>query len=57
MHTGFQGAVLDGRDVGTVLCPDAPVKLFVIASAEVSPAEQVLLHSMARKGERSRQAV
>ncbi|RMA43980.1 (d)CMP kinase [Rhodophyticola porphyridii] len=29
------GAVLDGRDVGTVICPDARVKLFVTASAEV----------------------
>jgi cytidylate kinase len=29
-----QGAVLDGRDIGTVVCPDAPVKLFVTASAE-----------------------
>lgn len=29
------GAVLDGRDIGTVICPDAQVKLFVIASAEV----------------------
>ncbi len=28
------GAVLDGRDIGTVVCPDATVKLFVIASAE-----------------------
>jgi len=28
------GAVLDGRDIGTVICPDAPAKLFVIASAE-----------------------
>lgn len=26
------GAVLDGRDIGTVICPDAQVKLFVIAS-------------------------
>ncbi|HYX00534.1 MAG TPA: d(CMP) kinase [Reyranella sp.] len=26
------GAVLDGRDIGTVICPDAPVKLFVTAS-------------------------
>ena len=25
------GAVLDGRDIGTVICPDAPVKLFVTA--------------------------
>ncbi|MEJ6397099.1 (d)CMP kinase [Yoonia sp. 208BN28-4] len=28
------GAVLDGRDIGTVICPDAHVKLFVTASAE-----------------------
>ena len=28
------GAVLDGRDIGTVICPDAPVKLFVTASQE-----------------------
>jgi CMP/dCMP kinase len=27
-----QGAVLDGRDIGTVIFPDAPVKLFVTAS-------------------------
>ena len=26
------GAVLDGRDIGTVICPDAQVKLFVVAS-------------------------
>lgn len=29
------GAVLDGRDIGTVICPDAPVKLFITASAEI----------------------
>ncbi|SDR61635.1 cytidylate kinase [Rhizobiales bacterium GAS191] len=28
------GAVLDGRDIGTVICPDADVKLFVTASPE-----------------------
>jgi len=28
------GAVLDGRDIGTVVCPEAPVKLFVTASLE-----------------------
>ncbi|MDV7339937.1 (d)CMP kinase [Terasakiella sp. A23] len=32
---GKAGAVLDGRDIGTVVCPDAPVKLFVTASTEV----------------------
>ena len=29
------GAVLDGRDIGTVICPQAEVKLFITASAEV----------------------
>jgi cytidylate kinase len=28
------GAVLDGRDIGTVICPDAAIKLFVTASPE-----------------------
>nr|WP_272213271.1 (d)CMP kinase [Marinicella sp. W31]MDC2879219.1 (d)CMP kinase [Marinicella sp. W31] len=30
-----RGAVLDGRDIGTVVCPDAPVKLYVTADAQV----------------------
>lgn len=29
------GTVLDGRDIGTVVCPDAAVKLYVTASADV----------------------
>ncbi|MGD9668506.1 MAG: (d)CMP kinase [Hyphomicrobiaceae bacterium] len=29
------GAVLDGRDIGTVVCPDADVKIFVSADVEV----------------------
>lgn len=29
-----QGAVLDGRDIGTVVCPKASVKLFITASSE-----------------------
>jgi len=32
--TDPQGAVLDGRDIGTVVCPDAGVKLFITASSE-----------------------
>ncbi|MDX1581464.1 MAG: (d)CMP kinase [Alphaproteobacteria bacterium] len=28
---GKKGAVLDGRDVGTVICPDAQIKLYVVA--------------------------
>lgn len=30
-----KGAVLDGRDIGTVICPDAPVKFFVTADVEI----------------------
>jgi len=33
--TPAKGAILDGRDIGTVVCPDAQVKLFLSASAEV----------------------
>jgi cytidylate kinase len=35
------GAVLDGRDIGTVIAPDANVKLFVTASAEVRAQRRV----------------
>lgn len=30
-----QGAILDGRDIGTVICPDAQLKLFITADLEV----------------------
>ena len=36
------GAVLDGRDIGTVVCPDADVKIFVTASAEVRARRRFL---------------
>jgi cytidylate kinase len=32
---GASGAVLDGRDIGTVIAPDADVKLFITASPEI----------------------
>lgn len=31
---GARGAVLDGRDIGTVVCPEATLKLFITASLE-----------------------
>ena len=34
------GAVLDGRDIGTVICPDADVKIFVTASPQVRAARR-----------------
>jgi cytidylate kinase len=38
---GGKGAVLDGRDIGTVVCPDAGIKLFVTASAETRAARRL----------------
>lgn len=37
---GERGAVLDGRDIGTVICPAADVKLFVTARPEVRAARR-----------------
>jgi cytidylate kinase len=34
------GAVLDGRDIGTVVCPDAEVKIYVTASPDVRAARR-----------------
>ena len=33
--TPAKGAVLDGRDIGTVICPEAPVKIFLTANSEI----------------------
>ena len=38
---GALGAVLDGRDIGTVVCPEATVKLFVTASIEARAARRL----------------
>jgi cytidylate kinase len=45
------GAVLDGRDIGTVICPDAKVKLYVTASAEVRAERRYL--ELSAKGDAS----
>jgi cytidylate kinase len=36
------GAVLDGRDIGTVIAPGADVKLFIVASPEVRAARRLI---------------
>ena len=36
------GAVLDGRDIGTVICPDADVKIFVVADPHVRARRRTL---------------
>ena len=33
--TPLKGAILDGRDIGTVVCPDAQIKLFLTARPEI----------------------
>ena len=38
---GVTGAILDGRDIGTVICPDATYKFFVNAEVEVRAARRV----------------
>ena len=62
------GAVLDGRDIGTVICPDADVKIFVVAAPEVrarrraaelkaagQPADEAaILEDIRRRDERDR---
>ncbi len=37
---GKKGAVLDGRDIGTVVCPQADIKIFVTASPEARAARR-----------------
>lgn len=44
------GAVLDGRDIGSVICPQADVKIFVIAAPEVRAARRV--REMMERGEK-----
>jgi cytidylate kinase len=46
-----EGAVLDGRDIGTVICPDAPVKIFVTASPETRAQRRAL--ELGARGEKA----
>jgi cytidylate kinase len=62
------GAVLDGRDIGTVVCPDADVKLFIVADTRVrarrrylelaakglAASEEEIYEDLARRDERDR---
>ncbi|MBN8980265.1 MAG: (d)CMP kinase, partial [Rhizobiales bacterium] len=51
---GPPGAVLDGRDIGTVICPDAHVKIFVVADPEVRARRRTL--EMRARGEAADEA-
>jgi CMP/dCMP kinase len=46
-----EGAVLDGRDIGTVICPSARVKIFVTASPETRAQRRAL--ELAKRGEKT----
>ncbi len=50
------GAVLDGRDIGTVICPQAPAKLFVFATPEAR-AERRWRQLLARGETVTREAI
>jgi cytidylate kinase len=50
------GAVLDGRDIGTVICPNADVKIFVLADPKVR-ARRRTLEARARGEEADEAAV
>jgi len=50
-----KGAVLDGRDIGTVICPHADVKIFVTASPEARARRRTL--EIAGRGEPADEAV
>lgn len=45
------GSVLDGRDIGTVICPEAPVKIFVTASPEARANRR--LRELQARGEKA----
>ncbi len=51
---GPPGAVLDGRDIGTVICPDADVKIFVVADPGVRARRRAL--EMRARGEQADEA-
>ena len=47
-----KGIIMDGRDIGTVVFPDAELKIFVTASAEVRAQRRYRRHSEKREGAR-----
>ena len=48
---GKAGAVLDGRDIGTVIAPDAPVKIYVTANMEARAQRRYL--ELQKRGEKT----
>jgi len=45
----YQGAVLDGRDIGTIICPEATCKLFITARPEIRNRRRLLENQMEKQ--------
>jgi len=54
---GKAGAVLDGRDIGTVVCPDANIKLFITADVETRAKRRFLEQFGDKGGDADYQAI
>jgi len=54
---GKAGAVLDGRDIGTVVCPDANIKLFITADVETRAKRRFLEQFGGKGGDADYQAI
>jgi CMP/dCMP kinase len=46
-----KGSILDGRDIGSFVCPEAPLKLFVTASVEIRAKRRFLELQKAQKSD------
>jgi len=45
IENSINGAVIEGRDIGTVICPEARFKFFITASAEVRATRRLTQHN------------
>lgn len=48
---GYEGSVLDGRDIGSVICPDAEIKIFVTARIQIRAERR--LRQLLENGEKA----
>jgi cytidylate kinase len=49
-HEGYDGIVLDGRDIGTVICPDADLKIYLTASQGVRTLRRLKQEEVVMEG-------
>lgn len=53
----YKGVILDGRDIGTVVCPEAPCKLFVTADSAVRAARRIQQEGRREEKEQMQQRI